>query len=359
MPLLFRDEEEALTRVLARYNQQDLDAFLLLNGGPRICDFSSTERRMPSIIIELLGWLRQHGDKLPGLLVALAREAGNSTEVPLLEAAATRIRQSVAQAMAMGPPTRACLAGGVPIVDRAVLRSHLDAAINDADDLNWDVKFIKVSGESGLGRSHSWHLIKFVADAGVAKAVKFDLKSLTLANQTLDVLFDAMVHHLELDGDKPIATGVTAETLAALYASEIARCLDKAASSWTKPLWLVFDSLNGPFRPEIKRFVANLVEARLDKGFTRCAIFLLGPDPVIQPLDQWQLGRSEEVLPFDDRDIDVAAEFINNLGTRKLPATELAARVGAMLALRAGCSTRQFHEKIADQLVQLRNAVRA
>lgn len=360
MMLLPNHEMEALNGVLVRFNQHNFDAFLVRIGGPPISSFSSPLLSMPAIVVDFNAWLQLHREFLPTILEKLAVEVGASTEASVLASAADKLWRREQKVKALGPPTQVRLAGGVPIVNRSVLRAHLQAAIDDADDPNWDVKFVKVLGERCSGRSHSWHLIKYVADSGVGEAIKFDLESPTLANQTLEVLFHDIVKRCRLANvEKPTEVGVTSDTLAARYAEEVARCLSGMSASWSKPKWLVFDSLDRELRPEIKRFVSLLVQARLDKAFDRCVIFLLGPDAITEPADPWQMGRTEELVPFSDEEIDDAANYLHKLGAARLSSDTLQKRIAAMRALRSTCRAGELYKQVGAHLLQLRIMVRA
>jgi hypothetical protein len=358
--LLLDEEQEAFSEVLFRFTQGDFSAFLLRINGPRLKDFSAAGLPMPVIAVNFAEWLDVHPDKMPRVLKGLAEEIEQSPEAPILKAAAARLEAIGAKARAAGPATQAPLAAGVPIVDRAVLRVFLEDAIASAGNPMAAVKLVKVQGERGLGRSHSWHLIKYVADCGAARAIKIDLISATLKDQTLDVLFGQLTRLLNLNGAvKPSSDGATADTLAARYAEEIAGCLSTVAPQWPKPLWLAFDNLDRDIRPEIKRFVSLLASARLDGTFDKCVIFLLGPDALTEPDDPSRLARNEPLVTFNDSDVSEAAEKMNALGARALSITDLKARVDSMLALRSGLSSGEFCKQVATRLVDLRIEVGA
>lgn len=360
MAKLLPEEENALLTVVSRFNQLDFDAFLQINGGPSLASFSAILRPIMVIAVDFNSWIQRDGTGLPRLLEALAKSAGASIEVPILQAAAARLRIVEERTRTIGRPTDARLAGGMPIINRTTLRQHLQAAIDGANDPARDVKVVKVVGDRGLGRTYSWYLIKHVADSGVAKAIKIDLISATLQDQTLAVLFDTLVRNLGItDGKAPTSDGVTADTLAARFAEEFAGCLNRASGNWQRPLWLVFDSLDRELRPEVKRFVSLLATARFEGGFDRCVIFLLGPDAITEPADPGRLARNEPLVAFTPTEINEAAAELNKLGTAQLAEPVLSERIGAIHALAQHHVGSALCREICLKLIDLRIEVRA
>ncbi|QRK81901.1 hypothetical protein JN757_15085 [Pseudomonas granadensis] len=358
---LLPDERAALVAVLLRFDQTRFDAFLVLNGGPRIADFCAITLPIESVVAEFIGWIKRDGRGLLGLLKALIVQAGQSSEVVVLKEATARIAAAQVAIERLGCPSDARLVEGLPIVNRSVLRRYLKDAMNHAN-LAWtSVRIIKVAGGRGSGRSHSWYLIKHVAkNTGGAEALKFDLVSATLANQTLDVLFNTLVRNLKItDAMKPTTDGVTSETLAARFAEELAGCLARAAHSWSKPYWLVFDSLDRDLRPEVKRFVSLLCRERLDGTFDNCVIFLLGPDGITEPEDPGRRTQEELLTPFSDSEIRDAAIELNKLGRRTLQQVVLDQRIGAAQALAHQFSGPDLCREVFAKLVDLRIEVGA
>ena len=356
---LLPPEQMALTTVVCRFDQNSFNSFLVLNGGPPISKFSSEMLPVPSIAVDFIGWIRRDGGGLPQLLRALAAAAGVAAEVPILNAAAARLLLVQAKISMAGEPTETCLASGMPIINRSPLRQHLRDAIDSPANPWKAVKVIKVLGERGLGRSHSWFLIKFVASSGAATAIKIDLVSATLANQTLEVLFDTLVRTLGItDSKAPSSDGVASDTLAARYADEFAGCLSRASVRWGKPLWLVFDSLDRDLRPEIKRFVSLLARARFDDTFENCVIFLLGPDSITDPEDFGRLSLNEPLGPFTDKEIEDTAARLNQLGTTPLRKADLRSRILEIQALRVEFGGGELCRQVCSKLVDLRIEVK-
>jgi hypothetical protein len=357
---LLPPERKALIDVLCRFDQVGFNTFLVLNGGPRLADFSNSTLPIQAIVADFIGWIKRDGSGLPELLQALIAQAGNSPEVDALTAASARLQAVQNMVARAGCPCDAGLAEGRPIVNRSALRQYLRDAMSDSGPDWAKVRIVKVTGERGLGRSHSWYLIKHVANTGAAEALKVDLVSATLANQTLEVLFDALVRNLKItDAKKPTSDGVTSDTLAARFAEELAGCLARASADWDKPYWLVFDSLDRDLRPEVKRFVSLLCRERLEGTFDRCVIFLLGPDSVTEPDDPNRLARQEPLAPFSDNEIRDAVIGLNRMGGKQLEPAELDRRISAAQALRTRFSGAELCRQICSNLVDLRIEVGA
>ncbi|ANI60475.1 hypothetical protein [Pseudomonas sp. GR 6-02] len=354
------DERKALLAVLRCFDQRGFNNWLRNYSNLSIADFSSDTLPIDSIVADFFFWIKRDGSCLVDLLAGLIPMIGASPEVAILQETVVRIQATQDALKRMGCPSDSRLAEGRPIVNRSALRQYLKDAISYGGGPGAGVSIIKVAGARGLGRSHSWYLIKHVADTGVAEALKFDLVSATLANQTLDVLFEALVRNLKItDAKKPTSDGTTSDTLAARFAEELAACLARAAGNWSKPYWLVFDSLDRDLRPEVKRFVSLLCRERLEGMFGKCVIFLLGPDAVTEPVDPGRRAQQELLTPFSDSEIRDAAIALNNLGRKALQQTELDLRIGNAQALARQYSGSDLCREVFAKLVDLRVEVGA
>jgi hypothetical protein len=309
-----------------------------------------------NVAVGLASWLKANLGDAPRVLSAAAAKTPTSVHAAPLKAAAERLLLVKQTRDAAGPPHEARLARGVPIVNRQPLRSYLGNV-----GLNVNSPVFVVRGDPGLGRTHSWHLINYVADqSGAARVVKADMISPVLPDQTLDALFNYLVEELGLDpGPAPTKAGVTSDTLAARYAANLAQRIRKKAPTWAKPVWLVFDHTDRPVRPEIKRFVADLAQFRLNQDFDNCVLFILGPDPAVNILDPFAMVRSEPIGEFTSIEIREAAEKINQLGAEPLKEPALAAEIADMVKLHTKFTGRDFCGAVADALVQLRIKVKA
>ncbi|MBF0307252.1 MAG: hypothetical protein HQL41_16560 [Alphaproteobacteria bacterium] len=156
--LLLTEEQDAITNWAEGFNQISFDTFLAGAGGRRIADFSSPLNAMPRITLEFVNWLGQNPEHLVPILQAAVSKFPNHEEKPRLQQAAQRIAAVLARQQVAGPPWQASLIEGVPMVNRAQLREVLkDLHAGETH------KVIMVDGPSGSGRSHSWHLINYVA----------------------------------------------------------------------------------------------------------------------------------------------------------------------------------------------------
>ncbi len=348
-------ERLALVTWMSRLSQQTFAAFLLTVTGAKLSEFSSVANAMPAVTVDFIGWLEANPQHGATVCQAVAVQYPAIDEAPVLAAAAARLTALRDRAATAGPPEQARLANGIPIVNRARLREHLRAAMDGAP-----VKVVKVRGEAGLGRSHSWFLIRHVAASGIANPVKVDLVSPTLDNQTVQFLFDHLVRVLKLgEGEAPTSDGVTADTLAARYADEFTLRVAAAAPAWPKPLWLAFDNLDRNLRPEVKRFVSLVARSRLDDAFDNCVVFLLGTDAATEPDDPYSLTRIDTVSTFLDQEIADAVTCLNGLGATRLADDDLKARIADMQGLITTLKGRALCAEVASRLVALRQEVGA
>lgn len=357
--MLTSADEAAILEWILRLDQAAFGVTLHRATGDRIALFSSEHKSIAAIGVDFVGWLKRTPTKILPVLDQIVAEYAGTPEAIALAATATRLRALEERVKAAGPPEETRLASGVPVVNRARLRELLRTAIDRAGSAD-QVRVIKIRGEGGLGRSHSWHLIRHVGFAGYAKAFKVDLTSPALAQQNVPFLFDHLVRHLKLsDARIPTTDGITANTLAARFADELAGCLARAAEAWSRPLWLVFDNLDRDLAPDVKRFVALLTQACIDAHFDNCVIFLLGPDDATEPDDQYRVALTETVAGFLDTEIQDAAECLNRLGANQLCGQTLAARVADMTDLLAAFRGRELLSQVSRKLVDLRLEVGA
>lgn len=348
--------------ILEWISQLDQDAFALVlqkATGDSTATFSAVTKSIPAIGVDFVGWLKRTPAKILPVLDRIVVDYSGTPEAAVLAATAIRLRAVQQRLRAAGPPEETRLAGGVPIVNRARLRDLLRTAINRAG-YGEQVRVIKVRGESGLGRTHSWHLIRHVGASGYAKTFKVDLTSPVLAQQNVPFLFGHLVRNLRLeDVHTPTTDGITADTLAARFADELAGGIARAAGAWPRPLWLVFDNLDRDLAPDVKRFVALLTQACIDAHFDNCVIFLLGPDEATEPEDKYRVALTETVVAFLDAEIQDAAAYLNRLGANRLCDQTLASRVADMTRLLATLRGRELLSQVSQKLVDLRLEVGA
>jgi hypothetical protein len=353
---LTRDERRAIIKWAATFTEGEFNAFLYPVATVRAKDFSKEGPLMGGVAVDFVVWLDRNIKQAPEILEAAAAEFPNALEAPVFSATAQRLRQAEAK-LSLLAPHEAILVEGVPIVDRAPLRQCLREVV--------DVGFpsvIIVPGTSGLGRSHSWYLIEYVArQTGRAIAHLADFLSADLANATLREVFAALVRDLDLKkGTVPTDIGAKPDTLAGRYAAEFASRLRLRPAN-RPPIWLVFDSLDNeriPVKPEVQSFVAELAQMRMANKLHRCIIFLLAPDPMSEPPDPLLRTGRAPVSAFSDEEIEEAAERINALGANRLSDGELRSRIEAIQAL-GPPNCREFCAAVAVKLAALRQEVGA
>lgn len=326
---------------------------LLGAAGPRISDFSSENRTMPAIAIDFVVWLNANLLRAPDILKAAAAAYPATSEAPGLVAAALRIEDMLTRARA-SDPCDAHLAGNIPIVNRRGLRRHLRRIIDHGEPV-----VVEVSGESRLGRSHSWYLIRHVARWTNRRAVWIDLIGPVLDQQRIEMVFDQIIAELGFaEPRRPTVEGTAPNTLGDRFATEIARLL-RLRPVGSEPIWLVFDHLDKRVEPELKALIRQLAETHLRNPMGNCAVFLLGPGPDLVIHDQFDEVARETVTAFLDQEIVDAATGVNALGQAPLAADELKARIDDMLTIAMTDTKPGACAAISKRLVALRNEVMA
>lgn len=355
MPLT-RDEEMALLDLVEDMTPGQFDHLVFRASGVRTTDFVRNGSTLLEASVDFVGWLRTNLHYAPDILALAVKRFPAHASTPSLSAAEARLRAIQTVQAAMGPPEAAVLAAGMPIVDRVLLRSYLAALIR-----NEDQPVIVVEGDSGLGRSHSWNLIRHVANAlPQVKAYWIDLVGPVMSQQSLPSLFDYLVRVLGLPaGPTPTSAGVTGVTLSERFISEFVIRVQSMPAPWATTPWLVFDHLDRNIAPEIKLFVMGLASLRLQGAFGGCVIFLLGPDPSVPLADPGYVAVREALSGFLDQEIEDAATRLNAVGRTPLSPADLTAKIGTLKALRVQHSGRELAVAVCAELVDMRRKVGA
>lgn len=350
--LLLFSERLALTDFTMDFDQNSFNAFLVLGGCPRgVAQFSAATHPIPIIAVHFVDWLEKNGQYAAPLMRAAVAQYPDHPSVPVFKQTIERLRRIEALKQ-MQPPWEACLASGVPVVNRNELRSVLREL---AAGMPHGVTL--VDGPSGSGRTHSWHLIQHVAASVVGlRVVKVDLDANVAEQQTLSNVFRRLNMKLALQANEPSTTGATPETVAGRYAEEVAGAFDRQPAL---KAWLVFDSLDRPVPPEIRMFVCALVHRKLDHELASATLFLLGAGRSFGISDPFLRLRLETLSSFLDHDVDRAAVAVNAQGTNPLDAVTLAQRITAMKQELMDTDVRKACSAVASRLVQLRVEVGA
>ncbi len=317
--ILLQQEESALQEFVVSLVQSELDRMLCNAACPAIAAFSDSAKGMIVIAYDLTIHLRGCPQYLVPLLSQIVKYYPHVPSAPHFRAAIIRLQQAGA-AQAAIPPWEACLASGVPIVNRSMLRQLLRGLVSGASH-----PVVLIEGANGTGRSHSWRLIKHVADAvgSTIMTCKVDLTGYVAEHQTVERVFDSLVKQLQLQVACPTYVAATPETVAARYADELAHQWGQLGG---RRIWLVFDSLDRDIPTEIKRFVSNLAEHRLDQRLNGATLFLLGAGRGFI-VDPYRLAKLEQLGSFVERELREIAQLINAAGLNPLSVAQLEPRI--------------------------------
>lgn len=356
--ILLTREIKAITAVLGRQDPETLRQFLADGQLPPLHEFSASRDPSPAIALKFVALLKREKFHIVPALEALITRFSYVGERPIFDAALVRM-QTPAVAHNRQFPWEEALIAGVPMVNRAKLRAHLQNLVNGVATS----PIMMINGPSGTGRTHSWYLIKHVADDAGVRAARVDLLSLVVEQRTLEHVFQLFARKVGMAGiPTPIAVGLTAETAAALFAEHFCDALEerRANAADNVPTWIVIDNLDRTLAPEIKRFICTLAAKRLRQEVIDCTFFLLGADHAIGLEDPARRASLELLGPFNPDEITAVAELVNSRGGDPLDAATLGQRIQAMQEVLAratdpgeACAT------IADLLVLLRMEVDA
>lgn len=190
---------------------------------------------------------------------------------------------------------------------------------------------VGVAGAPKSGRTHSWHMIRQVANTHGIEKVRLDLTAWPDQDRKLEKLVHGLVEQAGIVGfEAPNSIGITPEVKGQRYARVIAERL--ALRPADHRLWLVFDSVDRPIDPSIVPFLRALCEAACDSVFQNCTVFILGWGPDFA-LANPALVEVEQLSDFLPLELTTAAEQINGLGENPLDSDTLQQRVDAIHAV--------------------------
>ncbi|RAX37832.1 hypothetical protein [Rhizobium tropici] len=273
-------------------------------------------KKKPLVIQRCLTYLQEDHKKCCAIAKELCKRFSQNPSVAAVQQLIARLER----------PIPATLADVILIDIKVIIdRTHLRGTLEDIIVHGFPRPVIGVSGPRKAGRTHSWHLIRHVADENGIQRIKLDLKAWIAEEQTLESLVDRIVEKAQLtDFAAKNCIGVTPEVKGQRYATALAEAL--AERPPRQRLWLVFDSVDQRVDPAIGPFIKALCEAACDNVFTNCTIFVLGwgPDFELSNAFKPRIEQLSEFLPFE---LTAAAEAINKIGNPPLNAAVLQQRV--------------------------------
>ncbi|NQW50807.1 MAG: ATP-binding protein [Rhodospirillales bacterium] len=358
MGILLRSEIRALVEWARTYEQDEINGFLESNFYTSLVDIVKLPAIRPVWSVGVAQWVDARNDaaSASAFLIEAERDRSAIPGAPMLRSAIARLAFVVEREELAGPPYEARLIKGVPVVNRTQLRAHLEQLT-----LGHEVPVVVVQGESGLGRSHSWHLIKHVSTkSGLADFVKVDMVEQILEKQTAKDVFELLTRRTGLTDGKAVSVdGVTAATLGARYASEFAERLRNAMPGRPRPLWIVLDSIDRPIEEPLKHFIHALASTAAEHELSNCTLFLLGPAGDFAPQDYYVQIRRESLTGFLFPEIEDACTRMNELGAQRLDPADLTMFVDELRQKVMPLSGRALCSAVCEGLVTLRQRVQA
>lgn len=348
--LINNAERQALIATARGLDQNQLDALIYSALGLNIGEFGSITDNMVVLSSKFVSWVTKRGD-LFTVVDQIIEDYPNHEKIAILRSLSQRL--SAARKVVLPQSFDAVLIDTATIANRAPLRATLRQLITSS----MTRPVVIVSGTEKSGRSHSWHLIRHVAeDHGIAVR-RIDLEKWVTEERTLDALFDDVRAALDiLDSGRPPSQGVTPQTLGQLYAERIDEYHQRSVAV---ARWIVFDSTDRAIAQEIAAFLRRICELRLEANLLKCTFFLLGDgsqlsfDENAHPVSKERLSR---ILPHE---VDAAAKEINALGAKRLNDAELASKVAEINGKLNACSDSECGKTVAEALRALRLKVEA
>lgn len=350
--LLYLQERLAIMTILAELDQPSLAVFLAKAGVPQIHVFSAATKAAPAIAVDFMDWLEKNPNSLIPTLQRLLIDYGQHDMAPTVHGTVARAT-AVNGAAPAGLPSQAVLTLGRPMVNRAPLRRALQ---DHVDQHGSAPPVVMIDGPPGTGRSHSWFLIRHVADQAGIRAIKVDLTAPILENQTLAGIAQTLVSNLGLIlSQVPTTVAATPETVAERWAEEVNVAWN--ARNPARMVWIVLDSLDRPLAPEVRAFVCALAARRLDHVMTDCVFFLLGAGQDYGVDDPGRLVARETLTVFRANEVEQAARELAAQGRKPLSKVDLDKRIADLVDLLSGGNPREVcmavHAKFADLRVEV------
>jgi hypothetical protein len=349
MKILIR-ESQAIVELLSDLGQDRIGLFLASGNLPQIHEFSSLNNPSPVIAVQFVTWLEANAARLSEAFSALIKFFPNSPCYQVFVAGLGRLAHWGGSGAIH--PWDERLVRGVPMVNRSALRHHLKG-LASGNSLS---PVMMINGPSGTGRSHSWYLIRYVADQIKVRAASLDIESLAVHKRTLEGFFEAFTRKAGLSNvSMPSSAAQAAESVGSLFA-------EKFCEEWEcqrkDPVWVVVDGLDRSVAPEIRSFLCHLSAMILRMEADKIVLFLLGADGEFGINDRARRPKVEIIGSFEVDEVGVAAASVNSWGTNSLDSTTLGLRVSVMVeCLAESDNPRTACEAVHRLLVDLREEV--
>lgn len=172
----------------------------------------------------------------------------------------------------------------IPFMNRTKLRGNLDSLTR----LNNGYKVVSLNGQKGTGKSHTWHLLQYVAFHHSVTPVLFDISQSYDVEDACESIVDQMGLDVADMREKVLVDKPAKERIGRKFSSWLARA---TAANKPKKWWLVIDGLDDSDNPS-PDLNENLVQwlirgLRQDLNFTQVVLIMLGaivpPDPILGP----------------------------------------------------------------------------
>lgn len=349
IPNFTDDERRAFMEVVLQLEPGDLEFITVLEFGEPLKTYSSSVNKMPVIVLEFTTWIAEDVTKLCKFLDYICKNKQNLPQCGKLQAHKQRLT-ALASKAAVAPPDALIIDSQV-MVNRNRLRYLLRRLTEGAI-----IPVISVIGPPSSGRSHSWHLIRHVAENHNIDPLLVDLISWVPEDRTLANMFGFIVDRLGLvDIEEPTTTGAQDETVGLRYAVKLAEAMDRQSDGKTH--WIVFDSIDRSMSYELAVFIRCLCQLRNEAAFRECTIFTLGESSQIDLSEG--LIQNEDIAPFLQQELSEAFYYVNEFGVKPLPNDQLDERCKAVWDQVNHLPNEEVARHISRVLTELRQEVEA
>jgi hypothetical protein len=305
-----------------------------------------------TIVMKMVDCLAQNAPITINVCNALVREFPTSPDNPAIKAIADRLKLRADQANA--DSIEELWIGSEPMVNRTALRGFLKEIKE-----GYDHTVVYIAGEKGSGRSHSYQLIRHVADDMEIPRYKIDF-SLATEARTLQHLYGRLREFFNIDNmDEPTHEGATPGDVASKFATHLRSQLASAPHVDPKP-WIVIDFSDEVPDPAVPEFLRMLCADRDANQFRNCVIFVLGTTAHLDLMrgDLFTM-QVEELDRVSKSEIHEAAVALNERGKFPLVSTVLGDRSARIYDAISLLPAHERFPTLRRSLLELRREVRA
>lgn len=306
MSLLDADERQKLHEVIQSVfrNRGDIEMFLSFSFNVDLDTIVSEAADKSQAVFEMIRWA-ERSDKLQQLLHCVAKAKRNPTVTALTESLLPRIEQRRSRVSIPADPFEACmLRGGLPFVNRALLRSVMRELSNEGGS-----RVLVIDGPKGSGKSYTRHFVSHIAESHPnSRVLWINVEDSVRTRFTPDQFAISIVTQIGRRSSLAYIPIQQAQT--ARWIQELRDWLVGEISQTTETWWLLCDGLSFPDIPTDTKDLLKLLMRSAHVNLPTLRIVAISYSEDMLPTDIVHFIRREQITTIGTSEVK---QFFNHL----------------------------------------------